>query len=358
MSKPRIVLAFSGRARPAQIAQLADHGRADVVTVTLDVGQGAELADVRQQALNQGAIRAHVMDVRDELARDYIVPVLQAGAVSPQRRPMSIELVRPLLAKHLIRVADMEGARTVVFRSDTEYRPAALERSLRSLDRAMAQTILTTTAQPVPAASGATTPEVRQSLWGRVMFGDAFTDPWTAPPAVYTLTKALARCPDAPAYLEVGFERGIPTKVNGVPMDFPELTGSVGAIAGSHGVGRFDVLDQLHGDVAVRAVGEAPAAVVLHMAHDDLQTFVVPADLAGLARRLGRAYVGLLCEGRWFGPTRPAIDAFVASVQSRVTGTVRLRLFKGTCEVVGRQSALGPSADSPAPRYSSTRVPS
>lgn len=308
------------------MAAVREQDAVDVVTMTLDVGQAGELAHARQRALEQGALRAHVLDVREEFARDFVGPSLRADALSPGGRPWIAELTWSLIARHLVRVAQMEGAGAVAFQATEGRHPIQCAVSL--LDR-------TLTCMPLPRAGMEPSSEpARSNLWGRLF---APADPWEpAPDAGYALTKAGPRAADLPAHLEISFEQGMPTRVNGVTMSFTELTASVGTIAGAHGVGRFDVLDRA-GERVRRSVGEAPAAVVLHLAHRDLQAFVTPGDLHHLASDLADEYGRLIAEGRWFSPARDAIDAFVQSVQARVTGTVRLRLFKGTCTVVGRR---------------------
>jgi argininosuccinate synthase len=177
------------------------------------------------------------------------------------------------------------------------------------------------------------------NLWGRSIECGVLEDPWAEPPEeIYTLTKSPAACPDLPAYTEIEFQAGVPVAVNGVAMPLVELIGSLETIAGAHGVGRIDMVENRLVGIKSREIYEAPAAVVLHTAHRELEGFVMARDLERLKRDLGRTYADLVYNGLWFSPTREAIDAFVAKVQERVTGTVRLKLFKGVCQVVGRTS--------------------
>jgi argininosuccinate synthase len=178
------------------------------------------------------------------------------------------------------------------------------------------------------------------NLWGRTVECGA-SDPWSEPrDAVYALTKAPADCPGEAAYVEVSFERGVPTAINGVAMPLVELVASLGTIAGAHGVGRIDMVEARPGGASVREIGEAPAAVVLHRAHRELQRLVTTRDADRFARLVSLRYADLVDEGLWFTPLRDALAAFVASVQERVTGAVRLKLFKGDCHVAGRRSPL------------------
>jgi argininosuccinate synthase len=179
------------------------------------------------------------------------------------------------------------------------------------------------------------------NMWGRSIECGVLEDPWCEPPEeIYTLTKSPAQSPDTPAYVEIEFERGVPVKVNGVTMGLTELIASLETIAGAHGVGRADMVENRLVGIKSREIYEAPAAVVLHLAHRELQTLVIPRDLERMTHEMGRTYADLVYNGLWFTPMREAIDAFTAYVQQRVTGLVRVRLFKGACAVVGRKSPL------------------
>jgi argininosuccinate synthase len=165
-------------------------------------------------------------------------------------------------------------------------------------------------------------------------------DPWQEPPEeIYTMTKSPAECPDEPAYVEISFERGVPTGINGVAMPMLDLIASLGTIAGAHGVGRIDMVENRLVGIKSREIYEAPAAVALHAAHKELQKLVTSRDLDRFARTVSLQYADLVYNGLWFTPLRLALDAFVESVQQRVTGVVRLKLFKGDCRIVGRKSA-------------------
>lgn len=192
----------------------------------------------------------------------------------------------------------------------------------------------------IPVPAGATSPySVDANLWGRSIQCGVLEDPWQEPPEeIYLLTKSPDEAPDAPAYVEIEFDRGTPVATNGVAMAPVDLIQSLETIAGVHGVGRVDMVENRLVGQKSREIYEAPAAVVLHAAHKDLQAFVTPRDLERLTADLGVKYADLVYNGLWYGPTREAIDALVAKVQEKVTGTIRLKLFKGGCHVVGRSS--------------------
>jgi argininosuccinate synthase len=350
----KIVLAYSGGLDTSvAIPWLKEQHHADIVAVTLDLGQGTELNQIRERAVAAGAIRCHVLDVREEFARDYILPALQADALYEERYPLATALGRPLIAKKLVEIARIENAQAIAHgctgkgndqvRIDVSARavdpgieviaPARVWRMTRSQEVAYANEH----GVPVPLT---TTPySTDRNLWGRSIECGALEDPWAEPPDnIYTLTKSPPEAPDMPAYVEIAFENGVPVAVNGVEMLLVELIGSLETIAGVHGVGRLDMVENRVVGIKSREVYEAPAATVLHVAHRELEGLVTPKDLQRLKQRLSQEYADLVYNGLWFSPTRLAIDAFVAKVQESVTGTVRLKLFKGDCRVVGRKS--------------------
>jgi argininosuccinate synthase len=177
------------------------------------------------------------------------------------------------------------------------------------------------------------------NLWGKSIECGVLEDPWREPPEeIYTMTKSPAECPDEPAYVEISFDRGVPTGINGVAMPILDLIASLGTIAGAHGVGRIDMVENRLVGIKSREIYEAPAAVVLHAAHKELQKLVTTRDLDRFARTVSLTYADIVYNGLWFTPLREALDAFVDNVQQRVTGIVRLKLFKGDCRIVGRKS--------------------
>jgi argininosuccinate synthase len=176
------------------------------------------------------------------------------------------------------------------------------------------------------------------NLWARSVHGGDLDEVWSEPSAgVHAITRNPDDCPDEPAYLELEFDGGVPFRANGIEMPVLELIESLDILGGAHGVGRLDLVEA-SGAGQRRTIYEAPAAVLLATAHADLERLVVPADLERVKRSIATAYVAVLEDGRWFSPTREAMDAFVRTIQRRVTGSVRLKLFKGSCRVVGRTS--------------------
>ena len=351
----RIVLAYSGGLDTSvAIPWLAEKYGAQVVAVTLDLGQGENLEAARERALSTGAVNAYVVDVRQEFAHRFILPALQAGALYEERYPLATALGRPLIASKLVEIAHAEHAQAIAHgctgKGNDQVR---IDVSARALDPSItvvaparewgmnrADEIEYARARNIPVPVTKASPySTDENLWGRSIECGVLEDPWHEPPEdAFTLTRSGPHCPDLPAYLELTFEEGVPTEVNGVPMPLVELVHSVATIAGVHGVGRIDMIENRLVGIKSREVYEAPAAVVLHAAHRELENLVMPKDLLRLKRQLAAQYADLVYNGLWFTPTREAIDAFVASTQSTVSGQVRLRLYKGQFGVVGRRS--------------------
>ncbi len=292
----RIVLAYSGGLDTSvAVPWLKETYGAEVITATLDLGQGRELDAVRERALAAGAVRAHVLDVREEFVHDYILPALQAGAIYEGGYPLATALGRPLIARKLVEIARIEGAGSIAHgctgkgndqvRIDVSAR--ALEPAIRVIAPAREWGMTRPDEIEYARKRGVPVPVTQASpystdanLWGRSIECGVLEDPWVEPPEdVYTLTRDPAQCPDEAAYVQLDFERGVPVAVNGVPMAFIEIIGSVSTIAGAHGVGRIDMVENRLVGIKSREIYEAPAAVVIHMAHRELEGLVSAARL-------------------------------------------------------------------------------
>lgn len=347
----RIVLAFAGgAAETAAIAWLRDRlfresdGPVEVVTLTLDLGQRDELDAVRERALAAGAARAHVLDVRESFARDYLLPALRAGAACDDGRPLGRALSRPLIARQLVEVARMEGATRVGHGAwKDEADRARLDEAIRLL--APDFEVRTPLAEWNPSEDdlsafadghGLRLPKVASNvimdIWGRcartILPGgsDAFTYLWT---------KAPQDTPDTPAFVDIAFDRGVPVGIAGVNMPLLEIISSLETIAGAHGVGRTEGIEPPVNGIQVREICESPAATVLHVAHRALERSVMPADLVAEHAQVRVWYREFVQRGAWASVGREACQAFVDRTQAAVAGTVRLQLTRGTCKVVG-----------------------
>ena len=308
----RIVLAYTGSLQTSMaIRALAEVDDTEVVTLTLDLGQGRDLEEVRDRALATGAARAHVLDVREEFARDFVLPALRAGALREGRHPMGEALAWPLIATKLVDIASVERAAAVAH-SCTGRDQERIRTCVAALDPVV---------RVIAAGCGEVAQRAHANLWGRA----------------HAVMAPRVEAPDRPAHVEIVFEHGVPAAINGVPMPFIELIESLSVIAGQHGVGWIEVGRCESGATGDREY-EAPAAVVLHAARTALDAAVVPADLLRLKQDRAIAYARLVSEGLWFTEGRETMDALNGKMEEKVTGTVRITLFKGTLltsEVLG-----------------------
>jgi argininosuccinate synthase len=345
----RIVLAYSGGLDTSvAIAWLKEKYEAEVIAVTLDIGQGRELTDVRERALAVGATRAHVLDVRDEFARDYVARSLKADALSDDHAPLVSALAVPVIARKLVEIAAIEQAAVVAHAAAGGAPAARFDAAVNALNPALtvvapatewamtrAELVAYAHARDIPVPATVEAPHgVDANLWGRIVV-DGTIDAWNEPPeSLFTLTRPAPQCPGEPAYAEVRFERGVPAALNGVSMPLTDLVGAVAMLAGSHGVGRLDAAG-----LRAREVGEAPAAVVLHAAHAELQKLTASKQAAQFSRRVSREYADVIERGSWFSPLREALDAYVDRMQQTVSGDVKVKLYKGDARIVGRKPA-------------------
>lgn len=356
----RIVLAYSGGLETSvAIPWLADGGLdaaatgREVVAVILDLGRRSALVEQRERALSLGAVRCHVVDVREALAGGYILPALQAGVFASARSPMAPAIARPLIAKMLVEIARMESAAAVAYGSGAGSDRPSLDGLIRSLNPAL-ETIVPARVWDMPESAvlayarehdipaiepGSDREKVSANLWARSVVFDTRRDPWAdVPEAMYVLTRSAAECPDRPAYVELEFQSGVPSRVNGIEMPLLEMIESLEIIGGTHGVGRTDVVVHREDGTKCREISEAPAASLLHLAQRELQSLLLDPAVARRMEDTGRAYADLIQSGGWFSPERTTLDAFVSTVQPVLSGSVRLRLFKGDCRVAGRRA--------------------
>jgi argininosuccinate synthase len=362
----RIVLAYSGGLDTSvAIPWLGEKYGAEVVAVTMDLGQGKELEEVRDRALAAGAVRAHVLDVREEFARHFVLPALKADAIYEDCCPMGTALGRALIARKLIEIAAIEQTTAIAHGCTGDgHDQVRLEIAARAINPAVtvlapardwgmtrSEKMAYARARGIPVPAPVNSPySTDTNLWGRSIECGVLDDPWTEPPEeIYTLTRQPAECPDEAAYVELTFERGVPAAINGVTMPLVELIASLGTIGGAHGVGRIDMVENRLAGVTSRDIYEAPAAVMLHMAHKELQRLVTTKDADRFSRSVSLQYADIVYNGLWFTALREALDAYVAKVQERVSGVIRLKLFKGECRVVGRTSPFAPCDRAPAP---------
>ncbi len=353
MTQKRIVLAFSGGLDTSvAVPWLKEQYDADVITLTIDLGM-VDLETIRQRALTVGASKALTVDGKQELVDDYLLPALRAGAVYEAQYPLATALGRPLIARHLVEAARAEGAYAVAHgctgkgndQVRLEVSVAALAPELKVIapirDWGMSrdEEIEYGLARNLPINPSNSRFSTDENLWGRSVEAGELEDPGMEPPEeAYSWTRSIDSTPDEPAYLEVHFEGGNPLSIDGETMVGPDLVRHLNAVAGEHGVGRVDHVENRLVGIKSREVYESPAAVVLHAAHKALETLTLSKEQARTKERIAQEYADVVYNGLWFTPHRQDLDAYVSSTQRHVTGDVRLRLHKGSCVVVGRSA--------------------
>ncbi len=332
-----LVLAFDGDASAALIGRLRNRFSADVVTVTVDLGQGGDLESVREQALAAGAARAHVVDARERFAAEVLLPVLRAGAAHPAATTPA-SLARPIVAAVAVDVARMERALAIAHgaRGDTRV---AFERLLADA----APDISAVALEDLTPVATAPKRTVTANLWGRLVQMPA-DDAAGSDRSIFTRTTDPMTGHPHPAVVELTFDRGLPIAINQIPMRFPELVEVLDTIAGDHGVGRAD-RTRRSGVRLEREIGESPAAVTLAAALDELERTALDARLLTLKTSLVPQYAALASDGGWWSPARRALDAFNDAAMAGISGTVRLMLFRGGCRVVGCVVGLPSAAE-------------
>ena len=320
------MVAYSGRPDAANaIGRLAASTGAEIVTVTLDLGQAEDLEQICLEARAAGASRTHVVDARDRFAAEVLLPALRAGATGVSGvRPAA--LARPIVAAALVEIARMEKAPLVAHGGVGPDR-AVFARLLADL----APDLRAVALDGPETARDAGAPGIAANLWGRTVLFPPPSDGWAPMPStLFTRTSDPTAGVSQPAHVDLTFESGVPVAVNGIPMSFLEVAEVVDTIAGDHGVGRID---------HACGVTEAPAAVTLSTALSDLERARLDPRLAMLKLQLSAPYAAIIDSGDWFSTTRRALDAFIEAAVSTVSGTVRVLLSRGACRVVGRELA-------------------
>ena len=351
----RVVLAYSGGLDTSvAIGWIADATGAEVVAVAVDVGQGGEdLEVVRHRALACGAIKAVVVDARDEFADNYCLPALRAGALYMDRYPLLSSLSRPLIVRHLVAAADAYGADAVAHgctgKGNDQVRfevgVGALAPGLRVLapvrDAGMSRDKAIAFAEEngLPIDQSKRSPySIDQNLWGRAIETGFLEDPWNPPVEDIFAYTADPGVPHDPDEVVIAFEAGRPVALDGEILTMRELVATLNERAGAQGVGRIDMVEDRLVGIKSREVYEAPAAMTLLTAREELAALTVDRDLARFARTVSQRWAELIYDGLWFSPLREALDAFVVSANAHVTGEVRVVLHGGRAVVTGRRS--------------------
>jgi argininosuccinate synthase len=353
--KWQIVLAYSGGLDTSvAVRWLKEKYNYDVIALTADVGNERDFTAIEQKALKVGAIKCIIKDAKEEFVKQYIFPALQANAIYEGQYNLATALARPLIAKLMVEVAKQEGATAIAHgctgkgndqvRFDVSTIALAPDLKIvapaREWGMTREETIKYAQKYGIPVPITVSSPySIDENLWGRSIECGTLEDPWTEPPAdVYGWTKSPADAPDKPVYVEIGFEQGIPVSLNGKKLDGINLIEQLNELAGKHGIGRVDHIENRLVGIKSREIYEAPAGTVLNIAHQALEEMTLSKDQLRFKQKVAIDYADLIYNGLWFSAHRRDLAAYIASTQQFVTGTVRLKLFKGTCSVVGRKS--------------------
>jgi argininosuccinate synthase len=351
----KIVLAYSGGLDTSvAIKWVKDKYGMDVIAVTLDVGNERDFNAMREKALKVGAVKALVLDAKRSFVNDFIFPTLKAGAMYEGVYPMATSLARPLMAKLLTEVALKEGAAAIAHgctgkgndqvRFEVAINALAPHIKIIAPAREWGMTREGTIKYaekygiPVPVKTGHAY-SVDENLWGRSVECGVLEDPWAEPPEeVFAWTKSPASAPDEAGYCELEFDRGIPVCYDRKPMDGMSLISKLNELGGKHGVGRIDHVENRLVGIKSREIYEAPAAIVLLTAHQALEDMVLAKDQSRFKAKVALEFADLIYNGLWFTANRIDLLSYIESTQRFVSGTVRLKVFKGSCSVVGRKS--------------------
>jgi argininosuccinate synthase len=354
MSNPKVVLAYSGGLDTSvAIKWLGDQGY-DIVACCLDVGEGKDLNFIREKALKVGAVESYVIDAKEEFANDYALVALQAHTLYEETYPLVSALSRPLISKKLVEIAEQTNAVAIAHgctgkgndQVRFEVSIAALNPDLevlapvREWGWSREEEIEYAKDKGIPIPINLDSPfSIDQNLWGRANECGILEDPWAAPPKdAYDLTVELEDTPDTPDIIELGFEKGVPVTLNGKAYKLSELILELNALAGKHGVGRIDHVENRLVGIKSREVYEAPAAMTLIKAHKELEDLTLVKEVAHFKPIISHKLSELIYNGLWFSPLKDALCAFLEETQKYVTGTVRVKLFKGHAIVEGRKS--------------------
>lgn len=356
MKISKVVLAYSGGLDTSIIIPwLKENYGCEVIAFAADVGQGEELAPLQEKALETGASKIYIEDLRHEFVTDYVFPMLKSGAVYEGKYLMGTSIARPVIAKKQVEIAAQEGAEAVAHgctgKGNDQVRFELTFRALNPQLKVIApwrEWTLSSRQDEISYAAqhGISVPVTKEkpysmdrNLWHISYEGGVLEDPWQPPDEeMFQLTVAPEKAPDSPEEIEIGFEQGSPVAVNGQSYTPVALIEHLNHLGGKHGIGRIDIVENRLVGMKSRGVYETPGGTILYTAHQELEYLTLERDTMHYKEIISKKYAELVYNGLWFTPLREALDAFIDKTQERVTGTVRLKLWKGHCVPVGRKS--------------------
>lgn len=356
-TKEKVVLAYSGGLDTSVCLKWLQAEKGfDVIAVCGNVGQDEnDLAAIKQKAIDMGAVASFAVDMREEYANEYVTLAIAANGLYENSYPLLSALSRPLLSKHMVEVAHAFGAKYVAHgctgKGNDQVR---FETSIKALDPSIEiiapvrewnlhsreEEMEWAKAHGVPVPTTKKSPySIDDNLWGRAIECGVLEDPWCEPPAgIWTLTADAQSAPDQPEYLEIGFESGVPCSLNGEEMGLVDMIKAINVKAGLNGCGRLDMVENRLVGVKSRECYEVPAAQVIINAHKALETLCLDRETQHYKFGIEQKWATAVYEGLWYSPLKEALDSFCASTQACVTGTVKVKLYKGSSTVVGRKS--------------------
>ncbi len=355
MTKKKVVLAYSGGLDTSvAIKWLQEKYNLEVVTLAVDLGQPGDLDAIKQKALLIGAKESYVIDAKKEFIKEFILPALKANAVYEGKYPLATALARPLIAKHLVEIANKSGADFVAHGSTGkgndqvrfEVSIASLDPSIKviapirewSMSRDESMQYAEKHGIPVPTTKKSPY-STDENLWGRSCECGVLEDPAKEPPEdAYSWTKSPLKASDKPEYVVIEFTEGSPVGLNGKQIDTMNLIKTLNELGGKHRVGRVDMVENRLVGIKSREIYECPAAVILIQAHRELEALTLERDLAHFKLLLEHKYAELIYYGQWYSPLKEALDSFMEKTQKKVTGKVKMKLYKGSNFVVERES--------------------
>jgi argininosuccinate synthase len=348
----KVVLAYSGGLDTSVCLKWFEQQGAEPYALYLDLGQGEPAEDVKQKALKIGAADAFVKDAKAEFAEEYVAPAIQANALYGGKYPLFTALGRPLIAKKLVEVAREVGATHIAHgstgkgndqvRFDVTAASIAPDLTVvapvRDWNMSRPEEMAYAEKHGIPVPVTKESPySVDANLFGRSIEAGPLEDPDHEPTEdVFELTADPEEAPNTPEYVELNFERGLPVSLNGDELPLAELIAELNGIAGAHGVGRVDMIEDRLVGIKSREIYECPAALTIIQAHKELETLTLTKDVLRFKATVEQRYAELTYDGLWFTPLKAALDAFVRETQKTVTGTVRIKLYKGSNTVAGR----------------------
>ena len=353
MSKEKVILAYSGGIDTSVAITwlMKDY---DVVAVCMDVGEGKDLDFIHDKALKVGAVESYVLDVKDEFAEEYVLPALQAHAYYEQKYPLVSALSRPVISKKLVEIAHKTGATTIAHgctgkgndQVRFEVAIAALDPELkviapvREWKWSREEEIGYAKANGVPVPANLDNPySVDQNLWGRANECGVLENPWNqAPEDAFGITTSPEEAPNTPEFIDIEFKEGKPVALNGKEMKLADLIQEVNAIAGKHGVGRIDHVENRLVGIKSREIYECPGAITLLTAHKEIEDITLVREVSHFKPILENELSNLIYNALWFSPATKAIIAYIKETQKVVNGTAKVKLYKGSAKVVARKS--------------------